>query len=80
MKLELFQEQICTSTAEDESNHFTGEVITGTSIHPNTVIPGGLYRVVDGDLFRLVDHPLTVLQYHPDVRSRSLSINADTAV
>jgi hypothetical protein len=48
-------EQLCTSTAEDELNYFTdAPAVHAMYPDPATVMPAGLYRVIDGQLFRIV--------------------------
>lgn len=47
-------EQLSVSTAEDEQNYFSDTPPTAHQPSPNSILPAGLYRVVDGSLYRLV--------------------------
>ena len=49
--------QISLSTAEDSANYFTGHVqATHQPVLPS-VMPAGLYRIVDDQLFQIVEAP-----------------------
>ena len=47
-------EQLSLSTAEDQQNYFSGMPPTMHEPSPNSILPAGIYRVVDGSLHRLV--------------------------
>ena len=46
--------QFSVSTAEDERNYFTGEFSSLPRPNPNTILPPGIYRVIDGSIYRIV--------------------------
>ena len=51
----LTAEQLCTSTADDELNYFTDSPVSyAVYPDPETVMPAGVYRVIEGQLFRVV--------------------------
>ena len=47
-------EQLAVSTAEDEQNYFSDTPPIMHEPSPNSILPAGIYRVVDGSLHRLV--------------------------
>ncbi|MGB7593046.1 MAG: hypothetical protein WCD04_20990 [Terriglobia bacterium] len=47
-------EQLSVSTAQEESNYFTGQPPAVLEPNPNAILPPGLYRVIDGRLYRVV--------------------------
>lgn len=48
-------EQLSLSTAEEESNYFTGQPVAIPQPDPNEILPPGLYRVIDGRLYRVIE-------------------------
>lgn len=49
------EQQLSVSTAQEESNYFTGEPPVFLQSDPNAILPAGLYRVIDGRLYRVVE-------------------------
>ncbi len=41
-------EQLSVSTAQEESDHFTGQPLAFLRPDPNAALPPGVYRVVEG--------------------------------
>jgi len=54
MSNNLIEYTFCNSTAEDERNYFSGNVVFRDSNDDESMdLKEGLYRVVDGELFRV---------------------------
>ena len=53
--MELVIKQFSLSTAEEEKNYFTGQPTATAQPNPKTILPPGLYRVIDGRLYRVVE-------------------------
>lgn len=52
--IEFISCQMSVSTAEEESNYFTGERSRIHHEDPNLAMPAGNYRVINGQLYRIV--------------------------
>lgn len=52
--IKLTIHQLSLSTAEEESNYFTGQVEVSVKPEPDVILPPGTYRVVEGSLYRIV--------------------------
>jgi hypothetical protein len=59
--VELVQFQIEVSTGEEERNLFsTEQPVLASQIDSSSVMPPGLYRVVNGEVYRIVGGPAPV--------------------
>lgn len=52
---QFIAQQLSVSTAEEESNYFTGQPPTLIRPDANAILPPGVYRVIDGRLYRVVE-------------------------
>ncbi len=48
-------DQLSVSTAQEESNYFTGQPLATLEPDPSAILPPGLYRVIDGRLYRVIE-------------------------
>lgn len=53
----MIEFQFSLSTAEEESNYFTGSPETRYEPAPQSCMPEGVYRVIDGRMFRVAPGP-----------------------
>jgi hypothetical protein len=60
----FLSQQLSVSTAQEESNHFTGQPQAVPEPDPNAILPPGLYRVIDGRLYRVVQAVAPAMQLH----------------